>query len=242
LSPSLGNALRPFMRTPSHNDVRAYYGAALSCLRFVEARRPSGRRFGSEADARWAGFRGDLTTADRLDLLLRDADAEWPGAFGARTVFAEPAVAEDDAFGPAWAGLEPIDAEDLWRATLAAAEARDLDSLLAAWSRVWGLSIAAADVGALTAVDRLVVAGPSAVAAALRAFVGRDDLAWTEQVAVVATPPGHRQLALFSTAVLGAAKPTTVVTHGQAHSLVGRAVISPDATPEDTAVAGRSTR
>jgi hypothetical protein len=31
---------------------------------------------------------------------LCDADAEWPGGFGARTVFAGAAVAEDDAFGP----------------------------------------------------------------------------------------------------------------------------------------------
>jgi hypothetical protein len=221
-------------------EMRAFYTVALAGLRFVETRRPSGRRFGSEADARWAGFRGDLTTADRLDLLLRDADAEWPGAFGARTVFAEPAVAEDDAFGPAWPGLEPVDAEDVWRTTLAGPELRDLDALLSAWSRVWELSLSPVDVGALSTVDRLVVAGPSAIAAAIRAFVGRDDLAWTEQVTIVATPPAHRQLASFSTAVLNAAKPTTLMTHGQAHSLVGRAVVSVDAVPEDAAAARRS--
>ena len=221
-------------------EMRAFYTVALAGLRFVETRRPSGRRFGSEADARWAGFRGDLTTADRLDLLLRDADAEWPGAFGARTVFAEPAVAEDDAFGPAWPGLEPVDAEDMWRTTLAAPELGDLDALLSAWSRVWELSLSPVDLGALSAVDRLVVAGPSAIAAAIRAFVGRDDLAWTEQVTIVATPPAHRQLASFSTAVLNAAKPTTLMTHGQAHSLVGRAVVSVDAVPEDAAAAKRS--
>ncbi len=28
-----------------------------------------------------------LTTADRLDILLRDADAHWPASFGARNVF-----------------------------------------------------------------------------------------------------------------------------------------------------------
>jgi len=229
------------MPSPSAADTRAFYTVALSGLRFVEARRPTGRRFGSDADARWTGFRGDLTTADRLDLLLRDADAEWPGAFGARTVFAEPAVAEDDAFGPAWIGLEPVDAEDVWRATLTATEPHDLDTLLAAWSRAWGLSLSAVDVGALSTVDRLVVAGPSAIAAAIRAFSGRDDLAWTEQVTIVVTPPAHRQLASFSTAVLNATKPTLVATHGQAHSLVGRAIVSPDAAPEDAAAARRST-
>ncbi len=58
----------------------AYCRAALESLLFVEALRPTRRRAGADADATWASFRGDLTTADRIDLLLRDADAEWPGA------------------------------------------------------------------------------------------------------------------------------------------------------------------
>jgi len=221
-------------------DARAFYAAALAGLRFVEARRPTGRRFGPEADARWTGFRGDLATADRIDLLLRDADAEWPGAFGARTVFAEPAVAEDDAFGPAWTSLDPVDAEEVWRTALSSGDPRDLDALATAWCAAWGITLQPVEVGALTTVDRLVVAGPSAIVAVLRAFVGRDDLAWTEQVTVVATPPSHRQLASFSTAVLNATKPTAVFTHGQAQSLVGRAIVSADATAEDAAAAGRS--
>lgn len=225
----------------SHTDVRAYYATALACLRFVEARRPSGRRFGPEADARWVGFRGDLTTADRLDLLLRDAEAEWPGAFGARVVFAEPAVAEDDAFGPAWPGLEPVEAEDLWRAGLAGPEPAELDALVAAWSATWELSVAPFPVEPVTAVDRLVVAGPSAITAAIRAFAGRGDLSWSEQVTIVATSPAHRQLASFSTAVLNATKAANVVTHGQAHALVGRPLVSDDATAEDAAVARTST-
>jgi hypothetical protein len=176
-----------------------------------------------------------------VDLLIRDADAEWPGAFGARTVFAEPAVAEDDAFGPAWPGLEPVEAEEVWRTTLAGPEPRDFETLLSAWSRVWEVSISPVDVGPLGTVDRLVLAGPSAIAAAIRAFVGRADLAWAEQVIVVATPPAHRQVASFATAVLNATKPTTIVTHGAAHGLVGRSVVGPDATPDDAAAARRST-
>jgi hypothetical protein len=34
-------------------DRATYYRVALSCLRFIEQRRPTGRRFGLEADARW---------------------------------------------------------------------------------------------------------------------------------------------------------------------------------------------
>jgi hypothetical protein len=96
-------------------DVKSYYGAALVGLLAIEARRPTGRRVGSEADARWQAFRGDLTTANRLDLLIRDADAQWPGAFGARTVFSPRGVFDDDAFGPGWEGLDPVVAEELWR-------------------------------------------------------------------------------------------------------------------------------
>lgn len=229
------------MQPHSYSDVRSYYAAALAGLRFVEARRPSGRRFGGEADARWAGFRGDLTTADRLDLLLRDADAEWPGAFGARTVFAAPAVAEDDAFGPMWPGLEPVDAEEIWRTTLASTEPRDIDELFAAWSKAWDVSLRDFDVGPITTVDRLLLAGPSAIAAAVRAFVGRENLAWTEQVTVVATPPAHRQLASLAGAALNATKPAAIVPHARAHGLLGRPVVSDDALADDAAVAGRTT-
>jgi len=222
-------------------DARSFYAAALAGLRFVEARRPTGRRFGAEADARWSGFRGDLTTADRVDLLLRDADAEWPGAFGARTVFAERAVAEDDAFGPAWGSLDPVDAEDLWRRTLALKEPRDLEGVLAAWRVAWEDSLDPFAVGEITTVDRLVLAGPSAVAATLQAFAGRADLAWSEQVTVVATPPAHRQLAALGAAVLNTTKETILFTHGQAHGLLGRAVVSQDAAADDAGAARRST-
>jgi hypothetical protein len=228
------------MRVIPQEDVRAFYAGALAGLRFVEARRPTGRRFGKDADARWAGFRGDLTTADRLDLLLRDADAEWPGAFGGRTVFAESAVAEDNAFGPGWPGIDPVDAEKVWRKGVAAKEPRDLDLLFAAWSSIWDATLSPVKVRAVTTVDRLIVAGPSAIAASLRAFAGRGDLAWGEQVTIVATPPSHRQLACWSTAVLNATKPTTLLTPDRAHKMVGRTVISPDAAPEDAAAANGS--
>lgn len=48
--------------------VLAYYRAALAGLRYVESRRPSGRRFGENADALWKNFAGELTVGDRLDL------------------------------------------------------------------------------------------------------------------------------------------------------------------------------
>ena len=74
------------MTAPTDLAHHAYYRAALAGLRHVEAQLPSGRRFGPQADARWTELRGSLTTADRIDLLLRDASAQWPSAFAARAV------------------------------------------------------------------------------------------------------------------------------------------------------------
>ena len=77
----------------SAEGLGSYYEGALWALRFIEARRPTRRRFGAEADATWAAFRGDLGASARIDLLLRDADTQWPGAFGARSVYDLAAVA-----------------------------------------------------------------------------------------------------------------------------------------------------
>jgi hypothetical protein len=89
---------------------RSFYAAALAALRFVEARRPTKRRFGPDADATWAEFRGDLGSSARIDLLLRDADAQWPGSFGARLPYGLGALAADEPFGAAWVPLDDVDA------------------------------------------------------------------------------------------------------------------------------------
>jgi hypothetical protein len=102
---------------------RRYYEGAPCALRFIEARRPTKRRFGAEADATWKAFRGDFGTSARIDLLLRDADAQWPGAFGARTVYDLAAVAEDEAFGAAWLPLDDVALRCSRRATSAKSSA-----------------------------------------------------------------------------------------------------------------------
>lgn len=96
----------PSERGPSDRDRARYYAAALRALRFVERRAPTTRRFGANADALWGAFHGRLETADRIDLLIRDADAQWPSAFGARGVFALATSAEEDAFGPEWSPMK----------------------------------------------------------------------------------------------------------------------------------------
>ncbi len=223
-------------RSPSDRDLTSYYSAAVRALRYLEARRPTGRRFGPDADARWHAFRGDLTTADRIDLMTRDADAQWPEAFGARTTFAERAGAEDEPFWSAWVPLDPVDAETLWRAQLAAPAATDLQRLLHAIAAAWDIRLAPFDPGPVDPADALVVVGPSAIAATLLAFErGGRDYDWAEQVVIVATPPGHRQLAALGGAMLGIGRPVRIVTATEALPRPGRLIASPDADPADRA-------
>jgi hypothetical protein len=216
-------------------QARSYYMTALAGLRLVEARRATGRRFGADADARWASLRGDLATADRIDLLIRDADAEWPGAFGARVVFAEPAVAEDDAFGPAWSPLPTVEADEIWLAALNEPSSAEPDPLFRVWSRVWGESLAPFEMKRPSPTDRFLVAGPSAIAATIRMFFGREDLAWSEQVTVVATPPSHRQLAALGGAILNTTRPPALYTSQQPFPAGGIVHVSKDAADEDAA-------
>lgn len=226
-------------------NTHAYYQAALAGLRHVEARRPTGRRFGADADARWARFAGDLTTAERLDLLIRDADAQWPGAFGARTVFALDGVAEDEAFGPEWESLDAVDANELWRTPTDAAVESSAERSLAAAASAWRLRPAVDAVhaehftGPVDPAHRLLVVGPSAVAATVRAFAAGSDLDFGEQVVVVATPPAHRQVAALASALLNAPRGTALrlATDKTPLKRAHRLVASTDAAPEDLATA-----
>ncbi|MBK8255149.1 MAG: hypothetical protein IPK82_21115 [Polyangiaceae bacterium] len=225
------------MAAPSTHEIRSFYRTALAGLYWAEARKPTGRRFGSDADARWAGFRGDLTTADRLDLLLRDADAEWPGAFGARSTFAQKAVAEDDAFGAKWPGLLPVDAEELWQTSVESTATAGISALFQAWSAAWDVKLTPVAMGPLSSIDRWVVAGPSAVASLVEAFASHGGLSWAEQVTVIATPPSHRQLAYLSALALNLTKSPDVRTAVEGQTPIGRALVSDDAAPEDARIA-----
>ena len=188
----------------------AFYEASLRALRYVEARSPTGRRFGPDADAMWRAFRGHLTATDRMDLLLRDADAEYPGAFGARVAFALRGVGDDDAFGSSWEHPTPVDADALWRRVIGEAPPADLDAAVQACATALGIPLQPFVVPRLTANTRLLLAGPSAIGAVAVAFAQERDLAWADQVTCVASPPAHRQLAVLSAALLGA-KPTVLL-------------------------------
>ena len=216
-------------------SVRAYYCGALAALRHIEERLPTGRRFGAEADARWGAFRGDLTTSDRIDLLIRDADAQWPGAFAARNVFARRAVAEDEPFGVGWDPLDPLDAEDVWRSESGKPAPVDVRATLVSVADRWGITIGACPVGAISPADKLIVAGPSAIVATLDAFHRGRDLDWADQVFVVATMPADRQLAALGSALLNVKAPTLLIANTDVVTTTGkrRVVLSEDANEGD---------
>jgi len=213
----------------------AYYRAALTCLRFIDARTPTKRRFGPDASALWGEFRGDLTDADRIDLMLRDADVQWPGAFGARGVFELRGVAEDEAFGPDWESLDGVDAAELFQTVEREAPATDVVGALSRVVAAWDLKLAPLDAPAISPAGRFVVAGPSAIAALVRAFAEGRDLDWADQVTSVATPSGHRQIAALAGSLLNVSKRTRVVSATEPLDLRPGATVvtSPDAALED---------
>jgi hypothetical protein len=217
----------------------ALYDASLRALRYIETRSPTRRRFGADADALWRTFQGHLTAADRVELLLRDADAEYPGAFGARTAFDLRGMSEDDPFGTRWPRPSAAEADALWRKVNADAPPRDVASALTACAAAWDITIAPLDIAPITPTTRLLVVGPSAIASLAVKFSGASELAWADQVTCVATPTGHRHLAALVAALLGSPKPTRIVTATGVDSKAAfdRVVASPDADPDDRAAA-----
>jgi hypothetical protein len=231
---------------PSTDETRrlAYYDAALGLLRFVEQRSPTARRFGAEADALWRSFAGDLDPSDRIELLLRDADRQWAGAFAARAVFARRSAHEQDAFGSTWTRLSSGEAQALWTSTLAGPPVADG---IAGILRSWKLQPAAFETAKLRPSARVVIAGLAAISACLRQFLANPDLSWPNQVVVVAADPGPRQLAAAAAALLDQTQPTLLIhpeqlspAHREAvHARLGatlEAIISPDATAHEREV------
>jgi hypothetical protein len=219
----------------TREQTTSYYHGAFACLQYVDARRPTRRRFGPDADARWKAFKGHLSASERIDLLLRDANAEWPGAFGAREVFARDGIAEDEAFGADWQSLDAVEGEALWRGLSGRPGADAPRDALAAVGRAWSLNLGELKLPAIDAAEQLVVTGPSAVASLAHAFLGRSDLNWAAQVTCIATLPSHRHVALAASAVVDSHRPARVLTAAAVGSIpaAARIIRSDDALAQD---------
>jgi len=216
--------------------ARLYYRSALTALRYLDER-TGRRRFGADADARWQSFAGDepadahreearpriLLDADRIDLLLRDADAQWPGAFGARVVFDLSAVAEDDAFGAEWAPV--VDGIAVWQQVLRAPLASGLEALLKQLCAHWEQRLTFKTLPVPGPTERWLVHGPQAIGAAILAFAASPSAVWHAQVVIVGEPPlvvdlppqsqrqraFGRHLAALATGLLGQSRPTCIL-------------------------------
>lgn len=206
----------------------AYYRTVLSALRWLEAREPTGRRFGDDADVLWRTLATRrMSAVDRLELLIADADRQWRGAFGPRLVFELAAASEDEAFGATWERIAPAQVEQLWSEALAADPPRSPSDVARVWSQAWDRPLEPLTLS-LAPSERITLAGASALAAALALFAQGPSLAWHRQVEVVATEPAERQLALLAAPLLAAEGATILVT-----APAGRVIASADARPGD---------
>ncbi len=219
------------------SERAVYYLGALRLLRFAEQRSPTKRRFGADADALWKDFAGGLKTSDRIDLLLRDADTEWPGAFGARATYGLRAVAEDDAFGADWESLPAIDGERVWKDAAKAAVPSDPAEAIVQLCSGWELTTHPFELPKITPSTRAIVGGASAIVATIHAFASHTDLSWPTQIVVVADRPAERQLAAAAAMLLNTTKATVLLASDDAMPETKKgarplAIFSPDASAE----------
>lgn len=194
------------------SNVHRFYLAALHGLQLLDRRSGGGRRFGPEADARWAGFAGHLRVSDRLDMLLRDGAVVLGPAFSAAQVFQLPGLAADEPFGADWPGLTEDTAKALWREVAQQTELEP-DRAVDRCAEVLGLdpSLPEPRCEGLAPATRLLVTGGKAIMSSIRAFAHDEALSWNEQVMVVASGPAERQLAGLAAAILGQSGPTRLI-------------------------------
>ncbi len=213
----------------------AFYEAALLTLRSLDESERVPRRFGGAVDARWEGFRGHLGTAERIDLLVRDAAVTWGAGFSPAQVFGLVGLAADEPFGPDWEPLSEPDAKRMWRGVGSAATLEGLAEVL-------GVATGPIALPSVVPATRLLVAGGAAMVALGELFAARRELSWAAQVLVVAARPEHRQLAGLVAPLIGASGPTVLLhpTEDVAKALAGvgfeaggEAVVSSDATTRE---------
>lgn len=223
---------QPF--TVAAEDRDRFYAAAVAGLRALDRRDSNARRFGADADARWASFKGALNDSDRIDFLLRDAAVTWGVAFAPAEAFGLFGLAPDEPFGPDWQPLSSAAARRYLQGDTTVVGPEELGNLM-------GVTVGAVQLPSITASTRLAVAGGSALVAVARAFDDRADLSWSDQVLAVATTPVHRQLAGLLAVIVGAAARTRLTRPGDdlrsnlkaaGFAQLDIAVVSTDAEPD----------
>lgn len=195
----------------------SFYRAAHAGLRVLDGRGVR-RRFGAEADGRWQQFRGDMTDADRLDLLLKDAATIAPLAFAPRDVFDLRGLSSEDPFGTTWKGPPRGLAGSLFREEVAVPS--DAVAAFDAAVALWEVRVEGVDAVALPRIlpsTRLVVGGLAALRAVVAHFAAnRGSLDLADQVLLVADRPVERQLFGLTTVFLATPGRARAVSPGVA--------------------------
>lgn len=223
--------MTPSTLTPESID--RYYTAAFIGLRAVESAAPTDRRFGANADATWKAFKGELNEGDRVDLLLRDASLVHPAAFAPRLVFILEGLAEDEPFGPEWAGPSSAVALKLLREL---PRPSTLGEAIQAGAEAWGLTpspLPKTSLAGIKADSRFWISGPGAILSVAQAFEGHPELDLADQATLVTEEPGERQLFGIAIALLQSTRPARMLTPAQARDaqLPTRAFVSADLSP-----------
>jgi hypothetical protein len=221
----------PITVTPK--DADRFYAAAVAGLRALDRRERTARRFGPDADTRWASFKGSLTEADRIDILLRDAAVTWGVGFSPAQAFDSFGLADDEPFGPDWESLTTATARRYLESSAAIGTSEELGTLM-------GVSPVPLQLPTITPSTRLAVAGGAALIALARVFEGRRELSWSDQVLAIAETPTHRQLAGLLAAFVGSTGRTRLIRPADdlraalkaaGFAQLDVAVVSPDAEP-----------
>lgn len=189
---------------PTEAQAVSFYRAALAAARHID-RDSDHRVFSADADAAFRAYGGDLPTAVRCDLVLRNFAMLYPAAFAPGPVFDLAGWHEDDPWGADFGPFEARVAGDAFAGATSAERAIDaLDAGLAAWGAGGeGRAEVPAIAARVSPGVSLVVAGARAVAAIARVFVGGERLSWRAQVVVVSAAPEARHAAGIACALLG---------------------------------------
>lgn len=195
-------------------ERQKFYRAGALGLRALQDRSLGAQRFSPDAEARWKAFRGELTDADRLDLLLRDGAVLHPVAFSAASVFGLTDLAADEPFGPEWSSLPASESgavlREVSKAAVFAGDARP-SGVLATAAKIWGLTFRSMDVSHVVASSRVTVAGAGAIVSLSDHMAGRSDLDFGDQLLLVTDRPAERQLFGLASALCGSrTRPRTV--------------------------------
>lgn len=222
------------MAAPTLQERLAFYEAAVLGLRSLDGNEATSRRFGADAETRWAQFAGSLGTSDRLDILLGDAAVIWGAAFSPSACFDFFGLADDEPFGPDWGGLDDSAAK---RILAGPPEPATLEVL----GRKLGVQADPPAIPVMTPSTKLIVAGGAAIVGVAQSFERDNKLSWADQVVVVAQKPAWRQLAGLAAVLLGARARTKlfrpiedpwIVLRAEGFPQVDAMVISSDAEVE----------